>query len=430
MALFGNKAEGGLMDVIRCDQQDYLVWKWRPSGEVNSTKKENAIRYGSSLRVKESEVAIFFYKQKDNSMYDFIIGPYDDTIKTANFPILTSIVGVAFGGSSPFQAEIYFVNLSGNIPLKFGIPYFDVFDNRFPDLGLPCAIRGTLLINITDYKNFIKLNRLINFDLESFKNQIKDFFIRKTKSVVMNIVQETGIPVMQLEKKIDEISEYIKSKISIPLTDDFGINLKRIDIGAVELNKEHPHYQQLKHATADQQTLNIEEIMRIQRKDIEMQVEGKNIDVFKITKQTEVLTTAAESLGNMGNIDADAGAGGGDGGGINPAGMMTGMMMGGAMGGQMANMMNQMGQNIQQQQTPPPPPIISFFIAVNGQQQGPYNIQQLQQLTQTGQFAKNTLVWKQGMQNWVEADQVPELINLFGSVPPPVPPFPPVPPQL
>ena len=44
-------------------------------------------------------------------MQDFIVGPYDDTIKTANFPILSSIVGLAFGGESPFQAEIYFINL-------------------------------------------------------------------------------------------------------------------------------------------------------------------------------------------------------------------------------------------------------------------------------------------------------------------------------
>ena len=62
MGLFGNKSEGGMMDVIRCDEQEYLVWKWRPSGEANSTKKENAIRWGSSLRVKDGEVAVFVYR--------------------------------------------------------------------------------------------------------------------------------------------------------------------------------------------------------------------------------------------------------------------------------------------------------------------------------------------------------------------------------
>ena len=179
MGIFGTKQEGGLMDVIRCDEQEYLVWKWRPSGEPNSTKKENAIRYGSNLRIKDGEMAVFFYQQNNGTIQDYIIGPHDQTIKTANFPILTSIVGAAFGGNSPFQAEIYFINLSGNVQVKFGIPYFDIFDPRFPDLGVPCSVRGTITFNITDYKSFIKLNRLINFSLEDFKNQIKDFFIRK-----------------------------------------------------------------------------------------------------------------------------------------------------------------------------------------------------------------------------------------------------------
>ena len=85
MGLFGNKSEGGMMDVIRCDEQEYLVWKWRPSGEANSTKKENAIRYGSSLRVKDGEMAVFVYQQKDGALQDYITGPYDQTIKTANF---------------------------------------------------------------------------------------------------------------------------------------------------------------------------------------------------------------------------------------------------------------------------------------------------------------------------------------------------------
>jgi hypothetical protein len=38
---------------------------------------------------------VFVYKQKDGAMQDFIEGPFDDTIKTANFPVLSSIVGLA-----------------------------------------------------------------------------------------------------------------------------------------------------------------------------------------------------------------------------------------------------------------------------------------------------------------------------------------------
>lgn len=427
MAIF-KKSEGGLMDIIRCDEQGYLVWKWRPSGEPNSTKKENAIRYGSSLRVKDGEMAVFFYHQNNGIIQDFIIGPHDQTIKTANFPILTRIVGTAFGGNSPFQAEIYFINLSGNVQIKFGIPYFDVFDPRFPDLGVPCAVRGTMIFNITDYKNFIKLNRLINFSLEDFKSQVKDFFIRQAKSVVLNITSETGVPAMQLETKIDLISTYLKSKLSESLADDFGINLKRIDVGTIELDKEHPHYQQLKKSTIDQQTKfidaktdieikNLDEMMRIQRKEAELGVEGKNINVHQLNIQGDVAKTAAESLGELGGAGT-----GGDGSGINPAGMMAGMMMGGAVGSGMAGMMGNMMQGVNQPvQSSPPPPNSQYFIALSGQQSGPYSLLQLQQMVQNGSLTKNHHVWKQGMSEWLLATEEQEVAKLFSSVPPPPP---------
>jgi membrane protease subunit (stomatin/prohibitin family) len=151
-------------------------------------------------------VAVFVYKQNDGTAQDFIEGPFDDTIKTTNFPILSSIIGAAFGGGSPFQAEVYFINLAGIIQVKFGVPYFDAFDPRFLDFAVPVAVRGTISFKLGDYKSFIKLHRLINFDLEAFKKQIQDAVIKYIKGVVTNIPQENGIPVMQMERKILQIN--------------------------------------------------------------------------------------------------------------------------------------------------------------------------------------------------------------------------------
>jgi len=441
MGLFGKKSEGGMMDVIRCDEQEYLVWKWRPSGEANSTKKENAIRYGSSLRVKDGEMAVFVYQQKDGALQDYITGPYDQTIKTANFPVLSGIVGLAFGGASPFQAEIYFINLSGNIQIKFGVPYFDVFDPRFLDFAVPMAARGTITFNITDYKNFIKLNRLINFELEDLNKQIKDAVSKYVKAVITNAPADNNMPVLQMERKLLDINDLIASKIKDRLEADFGVNMKGFDLASIEVDKESEGYAELIKVTADQTTKttvaqtdvsiknledmqsinaqNMEETLRIQREEAQrsqkLQTETNFIGTHALNQQTDVLKTGAASLGNMGDM--------GGGGGMNPAGMMTGMMMGGAMGNQMAGMMNNMGQNMQQQQnTPPPPPTISYSVSVNGQTAGPFNLEQLQQMVQNGQLTENTHVWKQGMAAWEIATNVQELVNLFGAVPPPPPP--------
>lgn len=446
MGLFGKKSEGGLMDVIRCDEQEYLVWKWRPSGEANSTKKENAIRYGSSLRVKDGELAVFVYKQRDGVIQDFILGPHDETIKTANFPVLTSIVGAAFGGASPFQAEIYFMNLSGNIQVKFGIPYFDVFDPRFLDFAVPMAVRGTITFNITDYKGFIKLNRLINFELDDFKKQIKDAVTKYIKGVVTNMPADNGIPVLQMERKILEVNDLVSKYLASRLETDFGVNMKGLDIAALEVDKEAEGYAELRKVTAEQTTKttvaqtdvniknmedmqninaqNMEETLRIQREEAQraqkLQTEGQNLSVHQLNQQTEVAKTAAESMGKMGS--GGSGGSGGGGGMMDPGSMMASMAMGGAVGSSMAGAVGGMMQGMnEQKQTPPPPPQVQYNISVNGQQSGPFGWQQLQQMVQNGQITKDTYVWKQGMANWEFAGNVQELSSLFGAVPPPPP---------
>ena len=393
-------------------------------------------------------MAVFVYKQKDGTTQDFIVGPYDDTIKTANFPVLAGIVGMAFGGESPFQAEVYFINLQGNNQIKFGIPYFDVTDPRLPDAPVPVAVRGAITFVLEDYRNFIKLNRLIDFDLEAFRKQIKDVMMRKIKSIVTNIPSDLGMPAVQMERKIDEISELVESRLKDRL-DEYGVKMKHIDINAVEIDKSSDAYKELKNLTQgltaktmqaqtdvniqnlkDMQAMNAEnmaETMRIQREEAQraqrLQTESNFMGAHALDQQANVLQTAASNLGQMGNM-------GGGQGGMNPAGMMTGMMMGGAMGGQMAGMMNNMGQQMQNSMnTPPPMPQVQYYVAVNGQQTGPFGMQQLQQMVQYGQLTPQTYVWKQGMAQWDAAGNVQELSSLFAApAPPPIPGGMPTPP--
>lgn len=429
MGLFNRKKEGGLMDVIRCDQEEYLVWKWRPSGEANSTKKENAIRYGSSLRVKDGEVAVFVYKQDGAQVMDYIVGPYDDTLKTSNFPVLTSIVGSLWGGNTPFQAEVYFMNLQGNNQVRFAVPYFEVADPRYPDFTVPVAVRGTITFNLTDYKQFIKLNRLIDFDLNQFTMQIKDTVTKYAKNFVTNCPLENNIPVLHLERKVVDISDLIQTRLKGVFEDDFGVNLKRFDLSAIEVDKESENYAEFIRITKEQQSrraeIDTEQYERVSK----LSAESQFIQAHAINQQADVLKTAAQSMGQMGGMDL------GGGGGMNPAGMMMGMAMGGAMGSQMAGMMNGFGQQSQPQQPQQPQPIsggthvppaipnaVQYYVAINGQQYGPYNMLQMQQMVQNGQINASVLVWAQGMPQWVAAGSVAELSQLFATTPPLVPP--------
>lgn len=449
MSIWGKKAIGvGVMDVIRCDEPSYLIWKWHPNGLQQSNNRENAIRWGSVLRVKDGEVAVFVYKQKDGAMQDFIVGPFDQTIKTANFPVLANIIGLAYDGDTPFQAEVYFINLTRIIQVKFGVPFFDVYDPRFADFGVPVAVRGTVSFRIDDYKEFIKLHRLNRFNLDDFQQQIRDAVSRYVKDVVTNAPAVHDIPLVQIENKTAQINDVLEYDLGERLKETFGVVVSGIDIGAIEIDKSSENYRQLMAVTKDVATATVkaeteakikdiaakqrieaehyEETLRIQREEGQYaqhkQTQSTNIGAFQVEKQAEVGVAGANALGQMGaNGAGDINLSGNERTGFNMAGMMASMAVGGAVGqnivGSLNNMMSGINQPMQNAMTPPPIPVATYHIVVNSQVAGPFDIATLTQMANAGQISTDSLVWKKGMEEWVKAGSVDELKGLFTIMP-------------
>lgn len=433
------KRTGGFMDEIRCDEPSYLIWKWHPAGaQLGEGNRENAIRWGSSLRVKDGEVAVFVYKQKNGTMQDFIEGPFDQVLKTANLPVLASIVGLAYEGGTPFQAEVYFINLAKIVQIKFGVPFFDVYDPRFEDFGVPVAVRGTVSFGISNYREFIKLHRLNNFSLDDFQKQIRDAVCRYVKDCVANAPAAHSIPVVQIESKTAQINDAIEYDISERLKESFGVLVSGVDISAIEIDKASDGYRQLMTVTKDiattktqAETADYVERLRIQREEGQYaqhkQTQSANLGAFQVEKQAEVGVAGAQALGQMGaNGAGDVNlSGGGDG--FNMAAMMASMAVGGAVGQNIAGAMNNMMGGINQQAdpgaVPPPIPTVAYHVAVNGQATGPFDISVLAQMATAGQLTADSLVWKNGMAQWAKAGTVDELKNLFANAIPPIPPI-------
>lgn len=381
MALF-KKKDGGIMDVIRCDETDYLIWKWRAQGmDVQNSQRANAIRWGSSLRVRDGSVAVFVYPQADGSMEEFIEGPYDEIIKTENFPILANLVGKLYNEGSPFQAEIYFINLANLIQIKFGVPYFDVFDPRFLDFGVPTAVHGSINFCISDYREFVKLHRLDNFDMATFQLQVRDTIVRYVKSVVMNIPDKNGIPVVQMERQLSEISALVESELKTALRDDFGVSVVRVDVSNIEMDKTSAGYKKLhsltqnKAATFVHATANIADTLSIQR-----------------AGAKRILKTVHED-GESDDKDFGFAA--------------VGKKVSGAFTGALS------GFKKPAKGTPPPIPLVQYFVVLDGKQAGSFNMEQLAQMIKNGAFTGDSLIWKEGMSDWEKAGKVQEVQPLF-----------------
>ena len=83
-----------------------FIWKY-PHTDFNM---------GSELIVRESQEAIFFY---NGEILDrFTAGKH--ILETENLPVAKGILKLATGGRNPFVAELYFINLTEQMAIRWG----------------------------------------------------------------------------------------------------------------------------------------------------------------------------------------------------------------------------------------------------------------------------------------------------------------------
>lgn len=361
-----DKIKGEFIDIIEWtdDSNDTMVYRFERYG--------NQIKNGAQLTVRESQVAVFV---NEGQLADvFTPGRYELT--TQNLPILSTLKGWKYGFNSPFVAEVYFVNTKRFTDLKWGT--MNPIMMRDPDFGI-VRVRafGTYEIKVSDAAQFLR--EVVGtdgiFTQDEITNQIRNLIA----SQFADVIGQAKIPVLDLAGNYKNMGDMLVDAIA-PKCQEYGLELTRMLIENISLPPE------------------VEEAID---KRSSMGAIG-NMDQF-------LKYQAAESLTQPG--------GGGT------AGDAMGMGMGFAMAGQMAQSMNQ-----QQQPAATPPPVpqeIVYFVAVNGQQTGPFNMQQLSQMVASGDLVKDSLVWRAGMEGWAAAGSLPDLATVFG---PPVPPPPPPPP--
>ena len=85
----------------------------------------------------------------------------------------------------------------------------------------------------------------------------------------------------------------------------------------------------------------------------------------------------------------------------------------------MTNVQNTLNTNLNKDQMQAPARYI--YAVINGAQQGPFSIGEVMEKMRQGEITPQTYVWKQGMSNWLPAEQVDDLAPAQGSIPPQLP---------
>jgi membrane protease subunit (stomatin/prohibitin family) len=117
-------------------------------------KGSGEIKYGAQLIVRESQAAVFFYKGRALDAF----GPGRHTLTTGNIPILTKVLSIPWGMTSPLRAEVYFVNMKLFPNLKWGTR--DPVAFKDSTLGL-IRLRAFGVFNVHVAQPVLFINKLV-----------------------------------------------------------------------------------------------------------------------------------------------------------------------------------------------------------------------------------------------------------------------------
>lgn len=326
-------------------------------------------------------------------------------------------------------------NIAKGSQIKIVVPFFDVFDPRFQDFAVPVSVHGMLVFGVDDIARFNSINKTQNVNDDIFVQKLKGQVTKYVKGVVSNAPADNQIPVLQLERKILEISELVQNYVTPQVEKLFGINIRSLDITDIKIDKTSRGYRELKVVTTDLETdtlkmrssLNLDAMQRQQEMNLGGQEEMQRM---QLEHQRETMRIQREELQRASRLQTETNFLGAHQANLN-AGVQTAQAQarGGLFGTQTPSTPPMPGLG----GMPPIPgsvPQVSYMVAMNGQQVGPCNWNQLQQMVQQGQLTHQTYVWKQGMANWEFAGQVQELLPLFTPSTPQMPDMPPTIPNM
>lgn len=366
---FMDKVRGQFIDIVEFldDTRDTIVWRFPRQG--------NEIKMGAQLVVREGQMAVFV----DEGQIADVFSPGTYELTTENIPILSTLKGWKYGFSSPFKAEVYFVGTRQYTDMKWGTQNpFTVRDAEFGIVRLRAF--GTYALRVTDPSAL--LQQLVGSDPDFVTGEVEEFLRQVIVEAVTTALAGAGIPMLDLAANQSEISKTLVGTLSASLA-EYGIALPRFVIENISVPPE---------------------VEKALDKRSQMGIVG---DLGAFTQ-----FQAATALEDAANNPGAAGSG---------AGMVVGMGLGQAAAGAVAGA-GQAAAAPAAPAGPPPLPGAQWYVALDGQQAGPFAAAALPAKVAGGQVSAETLVWRDGMAAWQPAGQVPDLAGLFAATPPPLPP--------
>ena len=226
--------EMAILDIIKYEgDTSTFVWK-RPREDFSTS---------SQLIVHETQEAVFFLNGQPLDLFGS--GRY--TLETQNIPLLRKIANIPTGGETPFHCEVYFINKTEQMAIRWGT------DSRVqyvePTYGFPLSIgaNGEMSLRADDSKKL--LVKLVGTERDLSQARLTSYFraflMTKIKTYIAQVLKADAVNIFEIDERLLDFSEALRQKL-IPDFADYGIALERFFVTTISKPDGEPQYEKFK----------------------------------------------------------------------------------------------------------------------------------------------------------------------------------------
>lgn len=210
-----------IADIIKYEGDNTtFIWK-HPCEDFNSL---------TQLIVHESQEAIFMMNGQALDLF----GPGRYTLETQNIPLIGKALNIPTGGQTPFHCEVYFINKTEQMAIKWGTDSKVQFME--PTYNFPIAIGASgemslraensrkLLVKLVGTENFLGQANLTKY--------FRAFLMTKIKSYIAQVIRGQKISIFEIDERLNEMSAALL-KLLQPDFDEYGIALERFFVTTI-----------------------------------------------------------------------------------------------------------------------------------------------------------------------------------------------------
>lgn len=269
----------GIADIIKYEgNNNTFIWK-HPCEDFNTA---------TQLIVHESQEAIFFANGQALDLF----GPGRYTLETQNIPMIKKFFNKTTDDRTPFHCEIYFINKTEQMAIKWGTDSRIQFIEPTYNFPLSIGACGEMSLRASDSRKL--LIKVIGteraFTQENFIRFFKSFLMTRVKTYLAQIIKDNHINIFEIDAHLNDISETLKSKISTDY-DNYGISLETFFVTTISRPDGERTYEKYK------------DLYYRQYADIAEAELRQKVGVIDQTTESKKLVIEAESLAQKRQIE-------------------------------------------------------------------------------------------------------------------------------